>query len=141
MTEQQQNTGTPAAAEGAEGATAGQPLDNRLTRIEQTQEQQGGILQRIEQALRGRGADPPPSSSTAAAGPAPGPSIAQQIAEGVHMIEQRREAGARQTAEQQAAEARLQRIEQRLPSHRPQPPMTGFKRKLQRFLVGRPDEQ
>lgn len=121
-------------------APAKPELAERVGAIEEEQQRQGGILERIEQALAGQS----PKASGSGSGSSPesepgGLSVAEQVRRGVEEIEARKQAEAQAQADREAAEGRLKAIEERLPERKPSEPATGRKVKLQERLFGKAD--
>jgi hypothetical protein len=144
----------PAQGQGGQGGEAGRikSLDDRFTAIETEQKEQRGILGRIEQALTGGG--PPKGTTGGSASPSSsaggssssepgsaGLSIAEQVRRGVEEIEAKRRADAEAQAARDAESAWRKDVEDRLPERRPAEPAPGRKSRLQRILVGKPDQR
>ena len=125
--------GTPPKAE---------PLAERVGAIEAEQQRQGGILERIEQALAGSpkaSGGTPPSASGVTEPPPAGPSIAEQVRKGVEEIEARK---AKEAADKEAADkeaAWRASVDERLPERKPSEPATGRKQKMQERIFGKAD--
>ena len=116
-------------------------LDDRFGALEREQAEQRGILGRIEQAITGGLGKAPSGAASDSNSQAPGgPSIREQVAAGVAEIQ------ARQQREQQAAAAAdadkqwRAGVDQQLAERRPTEPATGGKARLQRALIGKPDQ-
>lgn len=112
------------------------PVDDRLTAVEAEQKRQGGILERIEQALAGR--KTPPASSSG--DPAPdGKPIAELVREGVEQLRREEQDQAdREADKQQRADhaARLAALEERPPSETAATPAGRLRSSLQRWGFG-----
>lgn len=115
-----------------------EPLAERVGAIEAEQQRQGGILERIEQALAGSPKASTTSSDTTTDTPG-GLSVTEQVRKGVEEIEARKAKEAEAQAAKDAAEGRLRSIEDRLPERKPSEPATGRKTRLQERLFGKPD--
>jgi hypothetical protein len=119
----------------------GEPLAERVGAIEAEQQRQGGILERIEQALAGS----PKASGTPSTGPTPdggttgGLSVAEQVRQGVEEIEARKAKEAADAAAADADKAWRASVDERLPERKPSEPATGRKVRLQERLFGRAD--
>lgn len=113
-------------------------LAERVGAIEAEQQRQGGILERIEQALAGNPKATGTSSDTTTDTPG-GLSVAEQVRKGVEEIEARKAAEAEAKAKADAESAWRASIESRLPERRPSEPATGRKAKLQERMFGKAD--
>lgn len=111
-------------------------MNERMTALEVEQQRQGGILERIEQALAG--SKTPPASSSAP--PAPdGRPIAELVREGVEQLRREEQSQADQEADRnQRADhaARLQALEERQPSETAATPAGRVRSALQRYGFG-----
>lgn len=111
-------------------------VGERLTAVETEQKRQGGILERIEQALAG-GKAPARSSSS---DPAPdGRPIAELVREGVEQLRREEQDQAARDAEKAQREdhaARLAALEERPPSETAATPAGRLRSSLQRWGFG-----
>ena len=116
-----------------------EPLAERVGAIEAEQQRQGGILERIEQALsKGDGPKDPGNSSPTSPDTGPG-SVAEQVRKGVEEIEAEKQRKADAEARENADKAWRASVDERLPERKPSEPATGRKAKLQARLFGKPD--
>ena len=117
-----------------------EPLEQRVGAIETEQQRQGGILERIEQALAGSPkATPPTATDSGTDGKPEGVSVAEQVRQGVEEIEARKAKEAADAAAKDADSAWRASVDERLPERKPSEPATGRKAKLQERLFGKPD--
>lgn len=114
----------------------GEPLAARVGAIETEQQRQGGILERIEQALAGSPKAGGPSSGN---DDPPGESVADQVRRGVEEIEAKKQRDAAEQAAKDADAAWRASVDERLPERKPSEPATGRKTKLQERLFGKAD--
>jgi hypothetical protein len=145
-----QNSGPAGNSQGGDPEAARiQTLDQRFGAIEAEQKEQRGLLTEIRGLLGGSpkapsggpggsggphsGSSPDPSSSPAS------PSVAEQVRQGVKEIEAEKEREAKAKAAADADSAWRATVEQALAERRPAEPGTGFRARLQRGLVGKPD--
>lgn len=132
-------------------ATSGQPgdgeagriqsLEDRFGKIEAEQARQGGILAEIKELVGGpkAGTSPPASGSSQPPAPPGTPSVADQVRKGVEEIEAKKAADAKAAADADADRTWRASVDERLAERKPAEPGTGFRNRLQRALVGRPD--
>ena len=116
-------------------------LDDRFAAQDEKIAGLGGKLDTILGKLGGE-ASPKPGIS-AASGPdggSAGKSIADQVREGVEKLEKERKQKADQQAAADSDAAWRKEVEERLPERAPQPPAPGIKQRIQRIMVGRPDQ-
>ena len=116
----------------------GEPLAERVGAIETEQQRQGGILERIEQALAGSPKASTTSSDTTTDTPG-GLSVAEQVRKGVEEIEARKAKEAADAAAKDADSAWRASVDERLPERKPSEPATGRKAKLQERMFGKAD--
>lgn len=123
----------------------GEPLAERVGAIETEQQRQGGILERIEQALAANpkasgtgGATSQGSSTESEPG---GLSVAEQVRKGVEEIEAEKQRKAEAEAAAAGEAAWRASVDERLPERKPSEPATGRKVKLQERLFGKADQR
>lgn len=118
-----------------------EPLAERVGAIEAEQQRQGGILERIEQALAGS----PKASGTPSTTPTPdgetagGLSIEEQVRQGVEKIEAKKQADAEAAAAKDADAAWRASVDERLPERKPAEVVPGRKAKLAERMFGKAD--
>lgn len=121
--QQQPPAGQPPATGGAGQPAGRDTVEHRIEELENTQREHGTILRRIEQLLAGQGTSQQPPASQQPAGP----SITQQVEEGVRQLDERRRA---EEAERQWRD----QVDQHLTEHAPRPPRQTTRRER---LAGR----
>jgi len=127
----------PAAPAEPGAAPPAEPgADARMDRIEATQAEQGGMLEKILERLPGKPEDPPTGTAPAgAAGNAPA-DIQATVRQEIAAAEQRRAAEAKAKGEDDWRKSVDETLEVVKAERAPREPDTGFRGRLRKFTIG-----
>jgi hypothetical protein len=131
-----QQTAPPAGAAPPAEPPKGDSADARLDRVEATQREQGAVLGRIEQLLRGgrgQGDGGGQGQQQGTAQPSPG-DIAAQVRQEIADADQRRQAEEDERTWKAGVNEVIEKVKQ---ENAPREPETGVRARLQRWLVGK----
>lgn len=115
--------------------TGGQSADARLDRLEATQTEQGGKLDRVLELLSGKSDDGGTTTDDGAAAP----DVQSQVRAEIAAVKQREAEEARAKGDsdwRQSVEAKLEELK---PEKTPREPQTGWRGRLQTAMFGKAD--